>query len=84
MQKLIGTKKINVAVFISGNGSNFRNLILNSSKKNSKFIINLVISNKATAKGLKYARKFHIKKKIINYENVKNAEKNILIELKKK
>ena len=83
MQKLIGTKKINVAVFISGNGSNFRNLILNSSKKNSKFIINLVISNKATAKGLKYARKFHIKKKIINYENVKNAEKNILIELKK-
>ncbi|MDA9678460.1 phosphoribosylglycinamide formyltransferase [Candidatus Pelagibacter sp.] len=83
MQKLIGTKKINVAVFISGNGSNFRNLIFNSSKKNSKFIINLVISNKATAKGLKYAKKFHIKKKIINYENVKNAEKNILIELKK-
>ena len=83
MQKLIGTKKINVAVLISGTGSNLRNLIINSFKKSSKFKINLVISSKVTAKGLKYAKKFKIKKKIINYENIRNAEKNILVELKK-
>ena len=83
MQKLIGAKKINIAVFISGNGSNFKILVLDSFKKKSKYEIKLVISNKATAKGLVYARKFKIKKKIINYMNKKNAEKNILVELKK-
>ena len=83
MLKLVGAKKINIAVFISGNGSNFKNLILDSLKKKSEYEIKLVISNKATAKGLKYARKFKIKKKIINYLHKKNAEKIILIELKK-
>ena len=34
MAKLTGTKKINVAVFISGTGSNFKNLIIYSLKKN--------------------------------------------------
>ena len=33
MPKLIGVKKINVAVFISGNGSNLKNLINYSLKK---------------------------------------------------
>ena len=84
MPKLIGIKKTNIAVFISGNGSNFKNLIVNSLKKDSKYNIKLVISNKASAKGLKYAQKFKIKKKIINYFNKKNAEKNILVELNKK
>jgi len=83
MPKLIGINKINIAIFISGNGSNFKNLINNSLKKKSKYKIKLVISNKTNAKGLKYARKFKIKKKVINYLNKKNAEKNILIELKK-
>ena len=83
MPKLTGIKKINIAVFISGNGSNLKSLILDSFKKKSKYEIKLVISNKETAKGLKYARKFKIKKKIINYLNKKNAEKNILVELKK-
>ncbi len=83
MPKLIGINKINIAIFISGNGSNFKNLINNSLKKKSKYKIKLVISNNTNAKGLKYARKFKIKKKVINYLNKKNAEKNILIELKK-
>ncbi len=82
MLKLIGNN-INIAVFISGNGSNFKNLIYESLKKRSEYKIKLVISNKATAKGLLYARKFKIKKKIINYLNKKNAEKTILSELKK-
>ena len=34
MQKLIGFKKANVAVFISGTGSNLKNLIKHSLKKN--------------------------------------------------
>ena len=83
MLRLTGSKKINIAVFISGNGSNFKNLILDSLKEKSKYDIKLVISSKATAKGLIYARKFKVKKKIIHYLNKKNAEKSILVELKK-
>ena len=83
MPKLIGFKKLNVAVFISGNGSNFKNLIKYSLKKNSKFKIGLVISNKSNIKGLNYAKKFKIKKKIINYFHIKKAEKDVLNQLKK-
>ena len=83
MLKLIGFKKINISIFISGTGSNLKNLINHSFKKNSKFKVVLIISNNPKAKGLNYAKKFRIKKKIINYSNNKNAEKKILIELKK-
>ena len=62
MVKLIGNKKINLAVFISGKGSNFYNLAKSSILKKSKFKINLVISNNQKAKGLIFAKKFKIKK----------------------
>ena len=52
-------------------------------KKNSKFKITLIITNNPKAKGLNFAKKFKIEKKIINYSNIKNAEKKILLELKK-
>jgi len=83
MPKLIGINKIKIAVFISGSGSNLKNLISYSLKKKSNYKIQLVISNKSTSKGLRYAKKFRIKKKIINYSNKEKAEKDILIELKK-
>ena len=83
MKRLIGPKKINIAVFISGTGSNFKNLIESSIKKNSKFRINLVVSNKSKAEGLKYAKKYKINKKIIDYHDIRGAEKNILSTLKK-
>ena len=83
MQRLIGSDKINIAVFISGTGSNLENLIKNSFKKNSKYKINLVISNKSKAKGLDYAKRYKINKKIISYQNIKKAEKSILYILKK-
>ena len=83
MIKSNGSKKINTAVFISGTGSNLENLIEFSLKKNSKLIILLIISNNSKAKGLNYAKKFKIKKKIINYTNTKFAEKKILNNLKK-
>ena len=71
MPKLTGSNIINVAVFISGNGTNFKNL-LRYSKKKSSFKINLVISDNSKAKGLIYAQKYRIKKKIVNYNNLKN------------
>ena len=83
MPKSTGIKYLNIAVFISGTGSNFLNLIKHSLKKNSKYKIKLVISNNPNAKGLKYAKKYEIQKKIINYKDLKSSEKNILIELNK-
>ncbi len=83
MVKSIGPKKINVAVFISGTGSNFKNLVIHSFKRNSKFRIELVISNNPKAKGLDYANKFKVKKRIIHYSNIGYAEKKIIFELQK-
>ena len=83
MKKLIGRKKFNLAVFISGNGSNLNNLIKYSLKKNSKFKINLVISNNPKAKGLNFERKFRIKKKIIKFLKNKKFEREIVSTLKK-
>jgi len=84
MIKLNGIKKINVAVFISGKGSNLKNLIKSAKNKNSRFKISLIISNNPKALGLKFAKKFNIEKKIINFNNTKLIEKNLIMEFKKK
>ncbi|MDB3931509.1 phosphoribosylglycinamide formyltransferase [Candidatus Pelagibacter sp.] len=84
MLKSTGIKKTNIAVFISGKGTNFKNLIQYSLRKQSKFKIKLVVSNNLNAKGLDYAKKFKIKKKIINYKNLTNSEIHILNDLYKK
>ena len=83
MEKLTGHKKVKTAVFISGRGSNLKNLIQFSKTKRSPIIIDLIISNKKT-EGLKYARQYKIGKTVIRYENIKIAEKKILSILKKK
>ena len=82
MAKLIGNKKIRTAVFISGRGSNLKNLIKFSKTKKSPIEINLVLSDKK-ATGLKYATQNKIKKKIIYFKNKKDAENKILNKLKK-
>ena len=82
MAKLIGNKT-NIAVFISGRGSNLKNLIKNSDSKNSLFKIQLVISNNPKALGIKYARSSKIKFYIIKYENTISFEKQLLKLLKK-
>ena len=82
MEKLIGLKKIKTAVFISGTGSNLKNLILFSKIKKSPISIDLIISNTNKAKGLKYADQFNIKKKIFNFQKINIAEKNILLLIK--
>ena len=83
MEKLTGLKKIKTAVFISGTGTNLKNIIKFSKIKKSPISINLIISNTHLAKGLKYAEQFKIKKKIFNFKDYNKAEKKILILLKK-
>ncbi len=82
MVKLIGPKKIRTAVFISGTGSNLKNLIKFSLKKVSPIEVNLIVSNNVKAKGLKFAKMYQIKKKIYNYDKKKISEKKILKDLK--
>ena len=82
MVKLIGPKKIRTAVFISGTGSNLKNLIKFSLKKVSPIEVNLIVSNNPKAKGLKFAKLYKIKKKVYNYDKKKVSEKKILKDLK--
>ena len=67
MVKLIGVNKINTSVFISGRGTNLKNLIKFSKTYNSPIKINIVISNKKKAYGIRYAKKNKIKIKIIDF-----------------
>jgi len=83
MEKLTGLKKIKTAVFISGAGSNLKNIIKFSKLKKSPISINLIVSNTNLAKGLRYADQFKIKKQIFNFKIFKEAEKKILILLSK-
>ena len=83
MEKLTGLNKLKTVVFISGTGSNLKNLIKFSKIKNTPISINLIISNTNKAKGLKYADQFNIKKKIFNFQNTKNTEKKILLLIQK-
>ena len=58
MKKLNGNlHKFNLAVFISGRGSNLRSIINYSLKKNSSYQVKMVISDNRHAKGLVYAKK---------------------------
>ena len=81
MVKLIGRNKTNIAVFISGVGSNLKS-IANHFDKDKNINISLVISNNSKAPGLLYAKKYKIKKKVVNYRIKSNAEKIILKTLK--
>ena len=78
MIKSSGLEKIKTAVFISGKGSNLKNLIKYSKKKTSPIVIKLIISNSQKSKGLKYSKQFNIKKNVINFKKIKLAENKIL------
>jgi phosphoribosylglycinamide formyltransferase 1 len=83
MEKLTGLKKIKTAVFISGTGSNLKNLIKFTKTKKSPISIDLIISNTNKATGLNFANQFKIKKKIFNFRKIKIIEKKILKLLEK-
>ena len=73
-----GYNKARTAVLISGTGSNLKSLIKFSRTIKSPISIDFVISNNSKAKGLNYAKKFKIKKKILNFKNKKLSEKKLL------
>ena len=83
MKKLTGLKT-KTAVFISGNGTNLKNLIKFSYQKTSPISINLVISNIKKAKGLQYIKNNNIEKKVISFKNQNSAEKKTINILHKK
>ena len=83
MIKSLGKKK-NIAVFISGKGTNFKSLFYFSKKKNSKIQINLVISDKKNAKGLIFAKKNKIKFQTYSFKKSLKDELKILQTLKRK
>ena len=81
MEKYPGKK--NIAVFISGRGTNLMSLIKYSKKKNSLFKIELVISDNFNRKGREIANKSKIKNKYIKYSKKKKFESLSLKLIKK-
>ena len=74
--------KRKTCIFISGQGSNLKNLIEHSRDKSFPIQISLVISNNKKAKGVNYAKKYKIPYIFINTK-IKNYENKILLNLKK-
>ena len=74
--------KKKTCIFISGQGSNLKNLIFHSRDKSFPIKISLVISSNKNAKGINYAKKFNIPYFIINTK-LRNSDNKILKNLKK-
>ena len=74
--------KSKTCVFISGQGSNLKNLIYRSRDKSFPIKISLVISINKNANGITYAKKFKIPYLFINTK-LKNYENKIIQHLKK-
>ena len=74
--------KKNACVFISGKGSDLKNLISCSRDSNFPIKISLVISDNKNAHGIYYAKKFKIPYILVDTKN-KNYENKILLNLKK-
>tara|TARA_B100001057_G_scaffold360894_1_gene363268 strand:+ start:283 stop:846 length:564 start_codon:yes stop_codon:yes gene_type:complete len=74
--------KKNTCVFISGKGSNLKNLIFHSRDNSFPIRISLVITNNKKAYGINYAKKYKIPYVFINTK-FKNYENKVLLNLKK-
>ncbi len=74
--------KRKTCIFISGKGTNLKNLIYCSRDNNFPIKISLVISNNKNAYGIKYAKKYKIPYIFIDTKNY-NHENEILLNLKK-
>ncbi len=81
--KLFGLHKLKTAVFISGTGSNLKNLIKFSLQRKSPILIKLIISDNKNAKGLVFSKKYKIQKKTYNFINKRKDEKKIIKFLRK-
>ena len=74
--------KRKTCIFISGKGSNLKNLIYHSRDKNFPIQISLVISDNKEANGVNYAKKYKIPYIFINTK-IKSYENKILLNLRK-
>ena len=74
--------KKKTCVFISGKGSNLKNLISHSRDNNFPIKISLILCDNRNANGIKYAKKYNIPYFFINTK-IKNYENKILINLKR-
>ena len=74
--------KKNTCIFISGQGSNLKNLILRSRDNSFPIDIKLIITNNKNANGIIYAKKNSIPYFVINTK-LKNYENELLHILKK-
>ena len=70
-------EKANIAVFISGRGTNLKALILRSKKKRCNYRVAYVISNKKNVAGLKIAKKNKILTKILSRSFLKTEQKKL-------
>ena len=83
MKKYLG-KKISTAIFISGRGSNLKNLIKFSKSKTSPIQINFIFSNKKNSPGFMYARNSGFNTLCLPNRNFISIEKKLLQILNKK
>ena len=75
--------KKNACVFISGQGSNLKNLILRSRDSNFPINIKLIITNNKNAPGIIFAKKNSIPYLLVN-PKLRNHDNKILQNLKRK
>ena len=73
--------KKRTCVFISGKGTNLKNLISYSRDKSFPIKISLIICNNNKAEGIKYAKLHNIPLILVNTKN-KNSDNKILLQLK--
>ena len=78
MVKFPGNNKINLAIFISGRGTNFKSIFNFSKQKKSMLNIKLVISDNKYAKGLEFSRKKKISTEVVKFIKKRDAENKIL------
>ena len=83
MVKSTGIKK-RTAIFISGNGSNMKNLVKFSKLKNAPIKVDLVISSNKKSSAIHYLKKNKIYFKIFDFNHKNKDEKKIFDILKKR
>ena len=84
MVKLVGNKKVRTVIFISGNGSNMKNLIKFSKIKSSPIMVDLVISSNKKSNAIQYLKKNKINFKVFNFKQKNKDERKISDILKKR
>ena len=83
MKKSDGKLKYNIAVFISGKGSNLNSIIKYSKQKKVRYNVKIVISNKNKVGGLLIAKKYNIENYFIDFTKSKKLGNKVINILKK-